>query len=104
MPAEINKIRADLVSEFAGVFSKSTNKPKLMASPDMDIVLETDAKPRRAYTACPIPYAYCEQIKQQLDDMVAERIIEPVTEPTDWSHIIKPDGPQVRSFFGLVNQ
>ena len=87
-PAEINKIRADLVSEFADVFSESTDKLKPMAGPDMDIVLEPDAKPRRVYTARPIPYAYREQIKQQLDDMVAEGIIEPVTEPTDWCHPI----------------
>ena len=59
-----------------------------MAGPDMDIVLEPDAKPRRVYTALPIPYAYREQIKQKLDDMVAEGIIEPVTEPTDWCHPI----------------
>ena len=57
-PAEINKIRADLVSEFADVFSESTDKLKPLAGPDMDIVLEPDAKPRRVYTARPIPYAY----------------------------------------------
>ena len=87
-PAEINKIRGDLVSEFADVFSESTDKLKPMAGPDMDIVLEPDAKSRRVYTARPIPYAYREQIKQQLDDMVAEGIIKPVTEPTDWCHPI----------------
>ena len=87
-PAEINKIRADLVSEFADVFSESTDKLKPMAGPDVDIILEPDAKPRRVYTARPITYAYREQIKQQVDDMVAEGIIEPVTEPTDWCHPI----------------
>ena len=79
-PAEINKICADLVSEFTDVYSESTDKLKPMAGPDMDIVLEPDAKPCGVYTARPIPYAYREQIKQQLDDMVAEGIIEPVTD------------------------
>ena len=78
-PAEIAKIRADLISEFADVFSESTGHLKPMAGPDMDIILEPDAKPRRVYTARPIPYAYRDQVKQQLDDMVAEGIIEPVT-------------------------
>ena len=80
-PAEINKIRADLVSEFADVFSESIDELKPMAGPEMDIVLEPDAKPHWVYTARSIPYAYREQIKQQLDDMVAEGIVEPVTEP-----------------------
>ena len=54
----------------------------------MDIVLEPDAKPHRVYTARPIPYAYRDQVKEQLDTMVADGIIEPVSEPSDWCHPI----------------
>ena len=87
-PAEINKIRADLVSELADVFSESIDKLKPMVGPDMDISLEPDAKTHRVYIARPIPHAYCEEIKQQIGDMGAEGIIEPVTELTDWCHPI----------------
>ena len=84
--AELDKIRADLLTEYADVFDDTILKP--MSGPPMDIVLEPDAKPHRVYTARPIPYAYREQVKSQLDSMVSEGVIEPVSDPSDWCHPI----------------
>ena len=54
----------------------------------MDIVLKPDAKPSRVTGARAIPFAFRDQIKSQLDDMVSEGIIETVEEPSDWCHPI----------------
>ena len=42
----------------------------------------------RAHHAQPIPYAFREQVKAQLHYKVANKIIEPVTEPSEWCHPI----------------
>ena len=47
-----------------------------------------DANPVCVHNARPIPFAFPEQVKQQLDDMTAYGIIEPVTEPSEWCHPI----------------
>ena len=59
-----------------------------MTGPPMDIRLHPDATPACAHHARPTPYAFREQVKEQLDDMVANEIIEPVTEPSEWCHPI----------------
>ena len=84
--SELEEIRSELLTEFADVFDDTTLKP--MSGPPMDITLEDDAKPHRVYTSRPIAHAYREQVKTQLDSMVADGIIQPVSEPTDWCHPI----------------
>ena len=86
--ADIERIRGELLTEFADVFDAATLKPMAAPPPPMDIVLEPDAKPHCVYTARPIPYAYRDHVKEQLDTMVADGIIEPVSEPSDWCHPI----------------
>ena len=85
-PDDIAKIRSDLLREFSDVFDSTQLKP--MTGPPMDIRLHPDATPACAHHARPIPYAFREQVKEQLDDMVANEIIEPVTEPSEWCHPI----------------
>ena len=85
-PDDIAKIRSDLLHEFSDVFDSTQLKP--MTGPPMDIHLHPDATPACAHHARPIPYAFREQVKEQLDDMVTNEIIEPVTEPSEWCHPI----------------
>lgn len=51
------------------------------------ITLREDAVPVVS-AARKIPAALRDKVKSKLDEMVAEKIIEPVTEPTDWVHPI----------------
>ena len=83
-PNEIDEVRRQLMEEFADVFADSPLKP--MKGPPMDIDLRPDAVPSRVHAPRAIPYAYRDQVKTQLDGMVAEGIIESVTEPSDWCH------------------
>eukprot|EP00117_Sycon_ciliatum_P031337 scpid17782/ scgid3606/ Retrotransposable element Tf2 155 kDa protein type 1 len=84
--AELARTREQLLQEFADVFSDSGLKP--MEGPPMEIELQHDSKPSCVHTARPIPYAFRDQIKTQLDGMVSDGIIEPVTEPSEWCHPI----------------
>ena len=85
-PDEILHIRNGLLHEFADVFADSPLCP--MPGPPMDIELEANAKPSHVAGARALPYAYRDQVRQQLEDMVTGGIIEPVSEPSDWCHPI----------------
>ncbi|XP_065190961.1 uncharacterized protein K02A2.6-like [Sycon ciliatum] len=84
--ADIARVRDELLQEFSDVFSDTGLKA--MAGPPMDIQLQPDAKPSCVHTARPIPYAFRDQVKSQLDTMVVDGIIEPVSEPSEWCHPI----------------
>ena len=75
-----------LMKEFSDVFEDQFLQP--MKGPPMTIRMQDDAKPFCITAARAIPHAYRDQIKSQLDDMVRNNIIEPVTEPSDWCHPI----------------
>ena len=81
---EIEQTKAQLMSEFSDVFDDSKLHP--MSGPPMEIKLQSDATPRCVNGSRPIPFAYRDQVKSQLDDMVDNGIIEPVTEPSEWCH------------------
>ena len=85
-PPDPESVRASLLAEFADVFDDTALKP--MHGDPMDIVLEENAVPFRSHCARSIAYAYRDQVKAQLDDMVSKGIIEPVSEPTEWCHPI----------------
>ena len=83
---DLEATRAQLIEEFADVFDDAILKP--MDGPPMDIKLQPGATPSCVNGARPIPFAFREQVKSQLDDMVDHNIIEPVTEPSEWCHPI----------------
>ena len=85
-PLDVDQVRQQLLVEFSDVFDTSSLKP--MHGPAMNIELQADAKPSCVHSSRPIPYAFRDQINAQLDEMVANHIIEPVSEPSSWCHPI----------------
>ncbi|XP_065182117.1 uncharacterized protein K02A2.6-like [Sycon ciliatum] len=85
-PDQRVRIRQDLLDEFADVFAEDTLRP--MDGQPMHIQLAPDAQPFKLNNARWLPYAYRDQVKLQLDKMVADGIIAPVSEPTEWCHPI----------------
>ena len=57
-------------------------KVKGMKGKKFKICLEDKAVPFRLTALRIIPYAYTEKLKTQLDKMVADKIIKPITTPT----------------------
>ena len=56
----------------------------------MRIELRQDARPCAVTAAGNIPHAWRDDIKRQLDDLVAQDVIMPVTHPTEWCHPMVP--------------
>ena len=83
---EVELIRENILKEYADVFSD--NAVPTMKGPPMVIKVNDGATPCRVNGARAIPSAYRDQVKEQLDQMVKERVIEPVCEPCDWCHPI----------------
>ena len=84
--AEVEKIKAQLMEEFADVFNDTPPRP--MKGPPMEIELKAEAVPFQVHRPRVMPYAYRDQVKAQIEDMVAQGIIEPVSEASDWCHPI----------------
>ena len=80
------QLQQQLLEEFADVFDNSQLHP--MDGPPMDIQLQPGAEPSCVRNARAIPFAYRDQVKSQLDGMLDDGIIEPVTEPSEWCHPI----------------
>ena len=59
-----------------------------MSGSPIDIQLRDGSTPVCVNHARPVTYAFRDQIKQQLDDMVNDQIIEPVSDPSEWCHPI----------------
>ena len=78
------QLQQQLLEEFADVFDNSQLHP--MDGPPMDIQLQPGAEPSCVRSARTIPFAYRDQVKSQLDGMLDDGIIEPVTEPSEWCH------------------
>ena len=80
-PENQNITADDSIREFPLVFSEEV---KGMKGEEFKICLEDKAVPFRLTAPRTIPYAYTEKLKTQLDKMVADKIIKPITTPTQW--------------------
>lgn len=85
---ERNSHAESLKEAFSSVFEDGTLRK--MAGPPMRIQLKEDAKPVATTAARAIPYAWRDDIKNQLDDLARQGIIVPVSEPTEWCHPMTP--------------
>ena len=90
------QLKTYLLNEYHDVFNQ-TSSLKLMNGEPMKIHLNEDAKPFAIYTARQIPHAYKDEVKETLDKMVKDKIIEPLKdEPAPWCHpmvvVQKPKG------------
>ena len=70
-----------LMSEFPSVFD---GQIRTMPGEKFHISLTDDARPFCVSAPRTIPFAYRDKLKQELDLLVAQGVITPVTEPTDW--------------------
>ncbi|MCG8434853.1 MAG: reverse transcriptase family protein, partial [Gammaproteobacteria bacterium] len=92
---EAAAIRKNLLKEFEDVFDGQALKP--MKGDPVRVRLREDAVPFAIHTARPIPLAQREQVKEGLDEMERNGIIERVGDrPTAWCHplvlVPKPGG------------
>ena len=83
-----SRVKTQLMTEFADVFDTSSQSLSPMKCKPMEIYLQPEIKPFQINTARTIPHSYKAQVKQQLDEMVQEGIIETVTEASEWCHPI----------------
>ena len=70
-----------LMSEFPTVFD---GKVRTMPGETFHISLTDDARPFCVTTPRTVPFAYREKLKDEIDLLVKQGIIAPVTEPTEW--------------------
>ena len=87
-PEVIQQHRKLLRSTFKSVFHENELKP--MKGKPMRILLRDDAVPIALTAPKSIPFAWKDNIKKQLDQMVKDKIIAEVAEPTDWCHPMRP--------------
>ncbi|XP_043228769.1 uncharacterized protein K02A2.6-like [Amphibalanus amphitrite] len=80
---------AALRQQFKDVFDGNETLCEMAGGP-MVIDLTDDAVPTALTAARNIPYCWREEIKSQLDDLVARGIVAPVNYPTEWCHPMVP--------------
>ena len=82
---EITPQHADFISEFPSLFN-GLGKVKT----EIHIALQPDAQPHCLYTPRKIPYPLVPKVKQELDSMLQQGVISPVTVPTTWCSGLVP--------------
>lgn len=87
--AERAQHKVGLIAAFPRVFGGSGTLGEMSGGP-MRIQLTDDAQPFAVTAARAIPYSWREDIKKQLDDMLAKDVIEKVDYPTAWCHPVVP--------------
>ena len=80
-PPVANPTKDDLIKEFPEVFY---GKVTVMPSETFKTELTADAKPYCITNPRPLPFAYKELLKKELDKLQAAGIITPVSKPTNW--------------------
>ena len=74
---------------FPRVFSTQPPLREMTGGP-MRIELRSDARPCAVTAARHIPHAWRDDIKHQLDELIEQDVITPVTHPTAWCHPMVP--------------
>ena len=91
---DISRIQSKFLELFSDVFCET--ELKTMKCEPYRIELMPGAVPLKITTARQIPIALKDDVKAEIDDMLKQKIIAPVTQSTDWCHPIccvpKPDG------------
>ena len=86
-----------IMSEFSSVFD---GQIRIMPGENFHISLAPDSRPFCVTTPRTIPFAYREKLKDELDLLIDQGIIAPITEPTDWCASIvvapKKDSNRIR--------
>ena len=85
--AEISKIENKLIKSYSDVFSEDTTLREMNSKP-MKISLKNDAVPFALPVPRQIPLAFRRMVKTELDQLVQAGVIAPVTEATDWVHLM----------------
>ena len=71
-----------------------------MSGETYKFVIRDDAIPCKVYSARNLPYPSHSKLERELDPLVSERTIEPITHPTEWvSRIVcgpKKDSDSIR--------
>ena len=81
-----SQVRKELLVEFKNVFDTS-DQLKEMAGEARKIHLEEHAEPFAITTTRPIPFAWRDEVKSNLDQMTRQGIIKPLGDvPTRWCH------------------
>ena len=82
------RLRQELVKEYRDVFTTDdASSLQPMADDSMVIHVTEDATPFAVRTARQVPFAWRDEVKTQLDQMVQQGTIAPLgAEPTDWCH------------------
>ena len=82
----VDKLKQELIEEFSDVFNIQEELPVMLGEP-MQIHLQENAKPYAVHVARQIPFLVQDEMKKELDDMVARNIIRPLgDEPSQWCH------------------
>lgn len=76
-PPSVDQIMAEFPTVFDGQI-------RTMPGETFHISLTSDARPFCVTTPCTIPFAYREKLKNEIDLLIEQDIIAPVTEPTEW--------------------
>ena len=84
--SEVELIRVNILKEYADLLRDDT--VPTMKGPPMVIKLNDGATPCRVNGARAIPFAHRDQVKEHIDQMVKERVIEPVSDTCDCCHPI----------------
>ena len=80
--SDVQLIFDRIVALFSDVVVEGKTPP--MKGDDFVIHVREGAKPFAVKTPRPVPIAYWERLKTEIQCLVREGVIEPVTEPTDW--------------------
>ena len=83
---EIAKLKDNLIEKYFDVFSTDVHLKEMEGGP-MKIHLVDEVTSYAIHKSRPIPYAWRQEVKETLDNIVSNGVIKPLEdEPSDWCH------------------